>query len=76
MRHQRDHLPELAEIAELQRTRAALATELHEATLTLEELTSEQLKIDADVESVKARRQRDRDRMDQGSSPTPRTWSG
>ena len=38
----------------------------------VEDLTAEQAKVDADVEQVKARRTRDRDRMDQGLITNPK----
>ena len=38
----------------------------------MEDLTAEQAKVDADVEQVKARRTRDRDRMDQGLISNPK----
>lgn len=38
----------------------------------VDDLTEEQEKVDADVEAVKARRQRDRDRMDQGLISNPK----
>jgi len=38
----------------------------------VEDLTAEQAKVDADVEQVKARRTRDRDRMDQGLVTNPK----
>jgi predicted nucleic acid-binding Zn-ribbon protein len=38
----------------------------------VEDLTAEQAKVDADVEQVKSRRTRDRDRMDQGLVSNPK----
>ncbi len=38
----------------------------------MEDLTAEQAKVDADVEQVKTRRTRDRDRMDQGLVSNPK----
>lgn len=72
LRHQRATLPELAEIAELQRTRAALTDQARDAQIEVDDLTNEQKKVDADVEQVKARRKRDRDRMDQGLISNPK----
>ena len=72
LRHQREHLPELAELAELRQTRARLEGELREARVQVEDLTAEQEKIDADVELVKARRARDQQRMDQGLVANPK----
>ena len=66
LRHQRETLPELAEIAALQTTRAELDGKRRDAQIAVDDLTAEQTKVDADVEQVKARRKRDQDRMDQG----------
>ncbi len=43
-----------------------------DARTRVEDLTAEQEKVDADVEVVKARRTRDRDRMDQGLVSNPK----
>jgi uncharacterized protein len=72
LRHQRETLPELAEIAALTTTRAELDGRRRDAQITVDDLTAEQSKVDADVEQVKARRQRDRDRMDQGLISNPK----
>mgnify|MGYP000020554790 FL=1 len=72
LHHQRRTLPELAEIAELERTRAALVDEARDAKIVVDDLTVEQEKVDADVETVKARRTRDRDRMDAGLITNPK----
>lgn len=72
MRHQRSSLPELAEIAELEKTRAELDDQARDARIVVDDLTAEQKKIDFDVEQVKTRRTRDRDRMDQGLITNPK----
>lgn len=72
LRHQRANLPELAEIARLQATRTDLDNRARDARITVDDLTAEQTKVDADVEAVKARRSRDRDRMDQGLVTNPK----
>jgi predicted nucleic acid-binding Zn-ribbon protein len=72
LRHQRATLPELAEIAQLRETRLQWEREQIDAQIVVDDLTAEQEKVDADVESVKARRQRDRDRMDQGLISNPK----
>jgi predicted nucleic acid-binding Zn-ribbon protein len=72
LRHQRASLPELAEIAELERSRAALVDQARDAQIAVDDLTVEQQKVDADVEQVKTRRKRDRDRMDQGLITNPK----
>jgi uncharacterized protein len=72
LRHQRRTLPELAEIAALQESRAGFDAQRRDAQILVDDLTAEQLKVDADVEQVKARRTRDRDRMDQGLIANPK----
>jgi uncharacterized protein len=72
LRHRRTNLPELAEIEQLQRTRAELDGQSRDARIVVDDLTGEQKKIDSDVEQVKARRVRDRDRMDQGLVSNPK----
>jgi predicted nucleic acid-binding Zn-ribbon protein len=72
LRHQRTSLPELAEIAALEAERTKLDGERIDATMAVDDLTREQAKVDADVEQVKARRARDRDRMDKGLIANPK----
>jgi predicted nucleic acid-binding Zn-ribbon protein len=72
LRHQRRTLPELAEITALQESRAGFDAQRRDAQILVDDLTAEQLKVDADVEQVKARRTRDRDRMDQGLITNPK----
>jgi predicted nucleic acid-binding Zn-ribbon protein len=72
LRHQRATLPELAEIAALETSRADLANQARDARIVVDDLTTEQTKIDSDVEQVKTRRKRDRDRMDQGLISNPK----
>ena len=45
---------------------------MREAELLVEDLATEQAKIDADVESARARRTRDQDRVDQGVISNPK----
>ena len=66
LRHQRASLPETIRIAELETGRGDLDDRLRDARIVVDDLTVEQKKADADVEQVKVRRTRDRDRMDQG----------
>jgi predicted nucleic acid-binding Zn-ribbon protein len=75
LRHQRGALPETAEAAALEVTRGELADRLRDAQIAVDDLTVEQKKADADVEQVKARRTRDRDRMDQGLITNPKDLS-
>ncbi len=72
LRHQRTNLPELAEIAETERLRADLENQVRDAQIVVDDLAAEQKKIDADVEQVKTRRVRDRERMDQGLVTNPK----
>ena len=72
LRHQRGSLPELAEIAELQAKRGDVDNLARDARIVVDDLTLEQQKVDADVESVKARRTRDQNRMDQGLVSNPK----
>ena len=72
LRHRLATLPELAEIAELRAALHELDNRAIDARTQVADLTAEQTKVDADVESVKARRTRDRDRMDQGLITNPK----
>jgi predicted nucleic acid-binding Zn-ribbon protein len=72
LRHQRETVPELAEITELQATRGRLDDQRRDAQVSVDDLTAEQVKVDADVEQVKARRTRDQQRMDQGLISSPK----
>jgi predicted nucleic acid-binding Zn-ribbon protein len=72
LRHQRATLPELAEITTLAATRAELDGRRRDAQIAADDLAAEQVKVDADVEQVKARRKRDQDRMDQGLISNPK----
>ena len=72
LRHQRETLPELAEIATLTDTRAQLDGGRRDAQISVDDLTAEQAKVDGDVEQVKTRRKRDQDRMDQGLISNPK----
>lgn len=67
LRHQRRTLPELAEITELVARRRALVDHARDAQILVDDLTGQQAKADADVEQVRARRERDRQRMDSGA---------
>jgi predicted nucleic acid-binding Zn-ribbon protein len=72
LRHQRAHLPELAEIAEIGARRTDVDNRARDARIAVDDLTVEQKKVDLDVEAVKTRRTRDRDRMDQGLITNPK----
>jgi predicted nucleic acid-binding Zn-ribbon protein len=72
LRHQRAKLPELAEIAELTTKRTDVDNLARDSRITVDDLTVEQKKVDLDVEAVKTRRTRDRDRMDRGLITNPK----
>lgn len=66
LRHRRAHLPEAVEIAALQTSRDEILDKVRDAQIVVDDLSVEQAKAEADVEQVRVRRIRDRDRMDQG----------
>lgn len=72
LRHQLRSLPEHKAIAELESNRAELTNAARDAQILVDDLTREQRKADADVEQVKARRERDRSRMSQGLITNPK----
>lgn len=72
LRHQLASLPEHEQISALQAARGTLADQERDARILVDDLTREQKKADADVEQVKARRERDRTRMDQGLVTNPK----
>jgi predicted nucleic acid-binding Zn-ribbon protein len=72
LRHQLNSLPETAEIAALSATGRELVDQARDAQIAVDDLTLEQKRADADVEQVKARRERDRSRMDQGLISNPK----
>ncbi|MGB0101901.1 MAG: C4-type zinc ribbon domain-containing protein [Nocardioides sp.] len=72
LRHQRSSLPEAAEIAVLEGKRTDVENLARDARILVEDLSTEQRKVDLDVEAVKSRRTRDRDRMDQGLITNPK----
>ncbi|KAA1417149.1 hypothetical protein F0U44_16510 [Nocardioides humilatus] len=72
LRHQRAHLPESAQIAELTVRRSDVLGRSRDQQIVVDDLTSAQEKADADVEQVRARRKRDQDRMDQGLIANPK----
>ncbi|MDT0186946.1 C4-type zinc ribbon domain-containing protein [Microbacterium sp. ARD31] len=72
LRHQRAHLPELAEIASLESERTEITDQVRDARIVVDDLTVEQAKADREVEQVRARRERDRTRMDAGQVTNPK----
>jgi uncharacterized protein len=72
LRHQRGHLPEMAEISTLEAERTQLTDQVRDARIVVDDLTVEQAKADREVEQVKTRRERDRTRMDSGQITNPK----
>jgi predicted nucleic acid-binding Zn-ribbon protein len=72
LRHQRGTLPEHDDLAALTMTRQDLSDQARDARIAVDDLTAEQTKVDADVEQVRTRRDRDRHRMDQGLVSNPK----
>ena len=72
LRHQRRSLAELAVLAELTGERSRLEGQAQDARIAVDDLTLEQAKVDADVEQVKTRRERDQQRIDQGLVSNPK----
>ncbi|MGH3510029.1 MAG: zinc ribbon domain-containing protein [Nocardioidaceae bacterium] len=72
LRHRLAHLPEAKRLAELATERADVDGKARDARTRVEDLTRDQRKADADVEQVRTRRQRDRDRMEGGLVNNPK----
>ena len=72
LRHQLEHLPETAELAELTGSREGLENRIRDTRTRVDDLSRAQRKADADVEQVKTRRTRDRQRIDQGLINNPK----
>ncbi len=72
LRHQRSSLPEIARLADVTDARARLEDRARDARIAVDDLSGEQAKVDADVEQVKVRRERDQQRMDQGLVTNPK----
>lgn len=70
--HRRRTLPELAEIDEVSARLARLATQIIAAETEAGDLAREQAKAESDVESVRARADRDQQRLDSGQISSPR----
>ena len=70
--HRRRTLPELAEIEELQARISRLADDVVLLETEDSDLGREQSKIDGDVEQVRARTQRDQQRLDSGQVGSPK----
>ena len=70
--HRRTSMPELARLAELGAEAAELEAHRVAAATEVEDLTRAQKKADVEVEQVKARRQRDEERMASGAISNPK----
>ena len=70
--HRLAHLPETRELEALSAERTEVWDRSRDARIRVDDLTREQKKADADVEQVKGRRTRDRDRMDSGQITNPK----
>lgn len=68
LRHQRASIPEAAQVADLVAQRDKVRDAVRDLKVLVEDLTTEQKKADADVESVKARRARNQQVLDSGSA--------
>lgn len=65
-------MPEHAVLTELATTRADLDARVRDLRIVVDDTTAEQTKADADVEQVRARRERDQQRMDAGLIANPK----
>ncbi|CAA9335975.1 MAG: FIG137478: Hypothetical protein [uncultured Nocardioidaceae bacterium] len=72
LRHGLEHMPEAGELASLRQQRTEVDNRARDVRVSVDDLTREQKKADADVEQVKARRKRDQDRIDQGLVANPK----
>jgi predicted nucleic acid-binding Zn-ribbon protein len=72
LRHQLANIPEARQLAELGAERARVDDQTRDAQIRVDDLGREQRKSDLDVEQVKARRQRDQERMDKGLVSNPK----
>jgi predicted nucleic acid-binding Zn-ribbon protein len=70
--HRRQSLPELAEIDELQARVTRLADDIVLLETEDSDLSREQSKVDADVDLVRSRMERDKQRLDSGQVGSPR----
>jgi len=72
LEHRRAMLPELAEIEALSARNESLADDIVRAETEDSDLGREQAKVDADVEQVRSRMQRDQQRLDGGQVGSPK----
>lgn len=72
LRHQLSTIPEATALAELKRGRSDVDDAARDLRVLVADLTEEQARADADVEQVKARRERDQSMVDSGSISDPK----
>jgi predicted nucleic acid-binding Zn-ribbon protein len=72
VRHQLASIPEATALAELMRGRSDVDDAARDARILVTDLTEEQARADADVEQVKARRERDQGMIDAGAVNDPK----
>ena len=68
LRHQRASIPEIEQVRDLAAQRDKLSNATRDLQVLVDDLSAEQRKADADVESVKARRARNQQVIDAGSA--------
>jgi predicted nucleic acid-binding Zn-ribbon protein len=73
--HRKRTLPELAEIASLTQRRVELDGRRVELSTRVSDLSEHQRRLDADVEQVRARKQRNQHRLDSGAVGSPKDLS-
>ncbi|MFC6152073.1 zinc ribbon domain-containing protein [Nocardioides yefusunii] len=69
LRHRRNTLPQLAEIAGLADQHEEVVNRFRDAQILVEDLEIDAAKAESDVEQVRVRRERDRKRVDEGLVP-------
>jgi predicted nucleic acid-binding Zn-ribbon protein len=68
--HRRQHLPELAALADREKQAAELANEVVDAQTQLSDVAAEQRRLESDVDTVRARAGRDEARLAAGGLPS------
>lgn len=72
LRHRLGSLPEAERLRDLTERRTRVANVVRDLRIDISDLTSEQRRADADVEQVKARRERDQSMIDSGQVGDPK----
>jgi len=75
LRHAKANLPEVAEARAIAGERVSVENATRDARVVVGDLSAAQAKAEADVESVRARRRRDQDRVDSGAIANPKDLS-